>query len=230
MSESGVDIRTIGLFAAVGVPYTVKFLWAPFVDALDVPVLSALLGRRRGWLLLTQLVLMAAIVLLAFCDPRSRRSSSPVRRSWWRPRRRRRTSSSTPSGSKASRRTSRPAGMASYVAAYRIGALVSGAGALFLVTGFQGLDLGKHAAWTACYIVMAALLLVGVIATFLATEPEKSAAAEAEHTAHARDNPVQADALDRSRQLSRTSSRAIWRLSCSPSWRCSSSPMRSPRL
>src|ERR1700712_4605330 len=71
MTESGVDIRTIGLFAAVGVPYTVKILWAPFVDALDVPVLSALLGRRRGWLLLTQIVLMATIVLLAFCNPAS---------------------------------------------------------------------------------------------------------------------------------------------------------------
>jgi MFS transporter, PAT family, beta-lactamase induction signal transducer AmpG len=69
MSESGVDLRTIGLFAAVGFPYTLKFLWAPFIDALDIPVLSSLLGRRRGWLLLSQLVLMAAIVLLAFCDP-----------------------------------------------------------------------------------------------------------------------------------------------------------------
>ena len=51
MSESGLDIRTIGLFAAVGIPYTVKFLWAPFIDALDVPVLSSMLGRRRAWLL-----------------------------------------------------------------------------------------------------------------------------------------------------------------------------------
>ena len=50
MSESGVDIRTIGLFAAVGTPYWAKPLWAPAVDALDVPLLSHLLGRRRGWL------------------------------------------------------------------------------------------------------------------------------------------------------------------------------------
>src|SRR5207244_12543294 len=69
MREAGVDLATIGLFALVGTPYTVKFLWAPVVDALDVPVLSRLLGRRRGWLVLSQLLLIAAIVFLAFCDP-----------------------------------------------------------------------------------------------------------------------------------------------------------------
>src|SRR6187455_2469860 len=66
MRESGVDLGTIGLFALVGTPYTLKFLWAPLVDALDVPLLSARLGRRRGWLVLTQLLLMVAIVFLAF--------------------------------------------------------------------------------------------------------------------------------------------------------------------
>src|SRR5499433_3058236 len=71
MSEAGVDLGTIGLFALVGLPYTVKFLWAPLVDALDVPVLPPRLGRRRGWLVLTQLWLMAAILLLGFCDPAS---------------------------------------------------------------------------------------------------------------------------------------------------------------
>src|SRR4030088_380683 len=69
MREAGVDLGTIGLFALVGTPYTIKFLWAPLVDALDAPVLSRLLGRRRGWLVLSQLLLMASIVLLAFTDP-----------------------------------------------------------------------------------------------------------------------------------------------------------------
>ena len=55
-AEVGVNLKTIGLFALVGTPYTLKFLWAPIVDALDVPVLARLLGRRRGWLLLTQLL------------------------------------------------------------------------------------------------------------------------------------------------------------------------------
>src|SRR5437868_7362759 len=54
MTESGVNIETIGLFAAVGAPYWAKVFWSPTVDALDVPVLTRLVGRRRGWLLLTQ--------------------------------------------------------------------------------------------------------------------------------------------------------------------------------
>ena len=61
MREAGVDLATIGLFARRHA-LTVKFLWAPLVDALDVPVLSRLLGRRRGWLILSQLLLIAAIV------------------------------------------------------------------------------------------------------------------------------------------------------------------------
>src|SRR5712675_2093024 len=69
MREAGVDLGTIGLFAAVGTPYTIKFLWAPLVDALDVPLLSRLLGRRRGWLIFSQLLLIAAIVFLGLCDP-----------------------------------------------------------------------------------------------------------------------------------------------------------------
>src|SRR5271165_5696801 len=69
MREAGVDLRTIGLFPLVGTPYTIKFLWAPLVDALDVPVLSPLLGRRRGWLVLSQLLLMVAILALGLCDP-----------------------------------------------------------------------------------------------------------------------------------------------------------------
>src|SRR3989454_4935178 len=69
MAEAGVDLGTIGLFALVGTPYTIKFLWAPLVDALDLPLLSRLLGRRRAWLVFTQIVLIAAIVFLGMCDP-----------------------------------------------------------------------------------------------------------------------------------------------------------------
>src|SRR5690349_13128378 len=68
MREAGVDLGTIGLFALAGTPYTIKFLWAPLVDALDVPLLSAWLGRRRGWLIFAQLLLILAIIFLAFSD------------------------------------------------------------------------------------------------------------------------------------------------------------------
>src|SRR6202790_2999578 len=55
MRESGVNLGTIGLFALVGTPYTIKFIWAPFVDALHVPFFTRAFGRRRGWLVFSQL-------------------------------------------------------------------------------------------------------------------------------------------------------------------------------
>src|SRR3979411_3351690 len=190
MREAGIDLGTIGLFALVGTPYTIKFLWAPIVDALDAPVLSALLGRRRGWLVLAQLLLMAAIVFLAVCDP----ATSPwlvalgallVA-----------TASATQDividafRIESLDESEQAAGMASYVAAYRIGMLASTAGALFLVSGFEGLGFGKGAAWSAGYLSMAALVVIGIATTLTATEPEKSATATIEHAAQARENPL----------------------------------------
>jgi MFS transporter, PAT family, beta-lactamase induction signal transducer AmpG len=190
MREAGVDLGTIGLFALVGTPYTIKFGWAPIVDALDVPVLSTLLGRRRGWLVLSQLMLIAMIVLLAVSDPA--RSPWLVALAA--------LLVATASATQdividAFRIESLPeseqaAGMASYVAAYRVGMLASTAGALFLVTGFEDFGLSKTAAWMAGYLAMAALVVIGIITTLIATEPEKSAAAEVDHAAHARENPV----------------------------------------
>src|ERR1700749_4134424 len=69
MREAGVDLGTIGLFALIGTPYTLKFLWAPLVDALHVPLFTQAFGRRRGWLVLSQLLLIVSIVLLALTDP-----------------------------------------------------------------------------------------------------------------------------------------------------------------
>ena len=66
MTETGVDLGTIGLFALVGLPYTLKFLWAPLLDRFT---LFAFLGRRRGWLLTIQLVLTLAIASLSFTNP-----------------------------------------------------------------------------------------------------------------------------------------------------------------
>jgi PAT family beta-lactamase induction signal transducer AmpG len=82
------------------------------------------------------------------------------------------------------------AGMAAYVAAYRIGTLASTAGALFLVTGFEDFGLVRSAAWTGGYLAMAALVLIGMATAIAATEPEKSALAARERAAHAHDNPL----------------------------------------
>lgn len=182
MREAGVDLGTIGLFALVGTPYTIKFFWAPLVDALDAPILSRLLGRRRGWLVLSQLLLMATIVLLGFSDP----ASSPG------------TVAACALLVAAASATQdividafrveslesneQAAGMASYVAAYRIGMLVSTAGALYLVSGFEAWGLAKSAAWIAGYAAMAVLVVIGIATTLVATEPEKSATVECEHS------------------------------------------------
>ncbi len=185
MRETGVNLGTIGLFALVGTPYTVKFLWAPLVDALDVPVLSKLLGRRRGWLLLSQILLIAAIVFLGACDPSASALTVAVGAFLVA------TASATQDivvdafRVESLSENEQAAGMASYVAAYRIGMLASTAGALFVVSGFQSFGLDHHAAWSAGYMVMAALVLLGIATTLIAAEPEQSAAAEA---AHAREN------------------------------------------
>ena len=189
MKESGIDIKTIGLFAAVAVPYNVKFLWAPLVDSLDVPVLGRLLGRRRAWLLLSQAWLMAAIACLGLCDPAisaflvaigalvvaTASATQDIVVDAFRV-------ESLPENEQA-------AGMASYVAAYRVGALISGAGALFLVAAFES-AFGGRGAWTACYAVMAVLVLIGVLGTLLAREPASSAAAEADHALPAHKNSL----------------------------------------
>jgi MFS transporter, PAT family, beta-lactamase induction signal transducer AmpG len=179
MTEVGVNLKTIGLFALVGTPYTIKFLWAPLIDALNVPLLSRRFGRRRGWLLLLQFLLIAAIVFVGLSDP----GVSPflvalgvllVA-----------TTSATQDiivdafRVESLDESEQAAGMAAYVAGYRVGALVSTAGALFLVSWFQSLGLDHHAAWRAGYFAMAALVLIGVVTTLAATEPPQSARAEA---------------------------------------------------
>ena len=185
MTQSGIDVRTIGLFAAVGIPYSIKFLWAPLADALDIPVLSPLLGRRRGWLLFTQIWLIVAIVLLGLCDPMASSLVVAIGALFVA------TASATQDiiidafRVESLEESEQAAGLASYIAAYRIGALVSGAGALLLVSGLRGLEFSERTAWAACYAFMAVLVLIGIAATLLATEPDRSAAAEADHAAQA---------------------------------------------
>ncbi|NWG23305.1 MAG: MFS transporter, partial [Pseudorhodoplanes sp.] len=147
MREAGVDLGTIGLFALVGTPYTVKFLWAPVVDALDVPLLSRLLGRRRGWLVFSQLLLMAAIVFLAFCNPVAAPGLVAL-------------GALLVAAASATQdividafrvesleTSEQAAGMAGYVAAYRIGMLASGAGVIALTWWLEQIGVPRDTVW-----------------------------------------------------------------------------------
>ncbi|MBF0375297.1 MAG: hypothetical protein HQL39_18020, partial [Alphaproteobacteria bacterium] len=69
MAETGVSLKEIGFFSLVGTPYVFKFLWAPLVDRLPLPLLTAGFGRRRGWMLFTQALLILAIVMLGTTNP-----------------------------------------------------------------------------------------------------------------------------------------------------------------
>jgi PAT family beta-lactamase induction signal transducer AmpG len=175
MTEAGVSLGSIGLFSLVGVPYTLKFLWAPLVDALDVPLLSRLFGRRRGWLLATQLALMAAILFLGFQDPLAAPllvalGALVVA-----------TVSATQDIVVDAYRVERlagneqAAGMAGYVAAYRVGMLVSGAGIIALVAYFEIAGVPRASVWLWGYVVAGALMLVGILTTLLSREPEAPA-------------------------------------------------------
>jgi PAT family beta-lactamase induction signal transducer AmpG len=191
MREVDVDLGTIGLFTLVGTPYTIKFLWAPVVDALGVPILTRLLGRRRGWLMLSQIMLMAAIVILALSNPKISPlvlvAGAALLVS---------TASATQDilidafRVESLESSEQAAGMASYVAAYRVGMLVSTAGALYVVSLFETLGAEKDVAWSLGYIVMAGCVGIGMVTTLLAREPKESAEVAVETAAHHSDNPV----------------------------------------
>ncbi|MCJ7529140.1 MAG: MFS transporter [Methyloceanibacter sp.] len=191
MKDVGVNLGTIGLFALVGVPYTIKFLWAPIVDAFQVPVLGRLLGHRRGWLVFSQIMLMVAIVFLGFQDPLSAPwlvALAAVIVA---------TASATqdividafrveylPTENQA-------AGMAYFVAAYRIGMLVSTAGAVALVAYLEHIGVDASLVWGYGYTAMAALIVIGMVAALLAKEPRaKEREAEAAAAGERGANPL----------------------------------------
>ena len=158
MVTEGIDIRTIGLYSLVGLPYALKFLWSPLMDRYVPPFL----GRRRGWMLITQLALIGAITAMGFCNPASRpvmvaflavglaffsASQDIVLDAY-------RTELLAPA--------ERGAGAGIWIMGYRLAILVSGALALIL---------SDHLSWKAVYIIMGAVMAGGCIATLLAPEP-----------------------------------------------------------
>ena len=172
MKEEGVSLTAIGLFALVGLPYVIKFAWAPLVDAARIPFLTRWLGRRRAWLITTQLALIAAIVALGSVDPVAVPAVSAALA----------LAVAFCSASQdividAFRIESLPddrqaAGMANYVAGYRVALLVSTAGMFEVVAMFQGAGLVGTAGWFAGYAIAASLIAIGMVTVLLSREPD----------------------------------------------------------
>jgi PAT family beta-lactamase induction signal transducer AmpG len=162
MSEAGVDKSTIGLFAYVLAPYAFKFAWAPIMDRVPLPVLTRRFGRRRGWMLLTQVCLIGAIFGLGQTEPGVDLFMTAVFGllvSFF--------SASQDIVVDAYRIEILPehqlgAGSANYVTGYRIAMWMATAGALFLA---------DRAGWSMAYTVMAGLVLVGIVTVLLNPEP-----------------------------------------------------------
>jgi PAT family beta-lactamase induction signal transducer AmpG len=171
MTDVGVDLTTVGLYALAGVPYTLKFLWAPFVDAWRVPVLGKLLGRRRGWLIFTQLLLMVAIVMLGGLDP----LRSPLLIAF---------AAVFVAAVSATQDIvidafrveslsidQQAAGVAGYVVAYRLALLASSAGVLGLVGFLEASDVSAQSVWFYGYAAAAGLIVLGMAAVMAGREP-----------------------------------------------------------
>jgi PAT family beta-lactamase induction signal transducer AmpG len=162
MKEEGLDLTAIGLFALVGLPYTLKFLWAPVFDRYRLPGL----GRRRGWLLLAQLGLALAILSLAWMQPRANPwllAGCAMLVAFF--------SASQDAVIDAYRRESlsdleQGLGASLYVNGYRLGMLLASGG---------GLILADYFGFPQVYRLMALVLLSGAVVSFFAPEPQQAA-------------------------------------------------------
>lgn len=182
LAEVGVDKTSIGIFAMLAAPYSLKFLWAPIMDGTHFPVLGRLLGRRRGWLLATQIALATAIAVMAMVDPVGNvlffgavafaiaffSASQDIVIDAYRVER--------------IEQAAQASAAALYSIGYRGAMLISGAGALILAQYFQTqMGYGFSHSWQVTYLCMAALMVVGIVTTLVVKEPAASAEYEAKH-------------------------------------------------
>jgi PAT family beta-lactamase induction signal transducer AmpG len=177
LREAGIDRTTIGYLSWVGLAYAFKWLWAPLVDRLPIPVLTHLLGRRRSWLLLSQLAILVGLVAMSFNDPQV--ALTPV--VWG--------ALAVAFGSATqdialdafrieSADVDRQAALAaSYQTGYRLAMIWAGAGVLWVAARAQvpGVVGYQHGAWHTAYLVMAASMLLGLITVLLSPEPLRRA-------------------------------------------------------
>ena len=173
LREAGVSRSTATLFSWAILGYSFKFVWAPLIDRLPVPLLSRLLGRRRAWILVSQLAVIGSIILMALTDPQQSLVAMAIAAVCLGF-----ASANQDVVIDAYRIESAPAQLqamlsSTYIAGYRTGMIVAGAVALFLAESFGSTkDVYVYTAWQQTYFIMAAVMLIGVVTTLLISEPE----------------------------------------------------------
>jgi len=161
LTVSGVDIRTIGIFSLIGIPYTIKFLWSPFMDRFVPPWL----GRRRGWIITTQIILILGIFFMGFLKPEVSplilaifalivafiSASQDIVVDAYR--------------TDILRNEERGVGVGVFLTGYRIAMLIGGALALIL---------SERIGWKHTYWLMSLLMLIGISGVMLGREPDSN--------------------------------------------------------
>ncbi len=173
LREAGIDRTTIGFLSWIGLAYGFKWVWAPLVDRMPLPWLTAALGRRRSWLLLSQAVIMAALVGMALHDPKL--ALMPV---VWCALALAFASATQDIALDAFRIESADANRqaalaATYQSGYRLAMIWAGAGALWLASRAETPEAAnyQHGAWQFAYLVMAASMLPGMLTVLFSREP-----------------------------------------------------------
>lgn len=189
LSEAGIARATIGHLSWVGLAYGFKFLWSPLVDRLPLPFLTARLGKRRAWLLLSQVCIALALLGMANTDPvlnlthtvffalavAFASATQDIALDAYR--------------IEAVEIEKQGAMAATYQAGYRIAMITAGAGALWIAAAFDPSEATyDFRPWQVAYTVMAALMVIGILTTLTIREPERKVPPDtAEREAHARE-------------------------------------------
>lgn len=173
LREAGIDRTTIGHLSWIGLAYSVKWLWSPLVDRLSLPLLTSLLGRRRAWLLLSQIVIAGALVGMAMTDPVMNlqhlvffalavafaSATQDIALDAYR--------------IEAVAVELQGAMAATYQAGYRVAMILASAGVLWIAAAVDvSADVYDHAPWRFAYLIMAASMAVGIITTLIIREPD----------------------------------------------------------
>ncbi len=172
LREADVSRATIGFFSWVGLAYSIKWIWSPLVDKLPLPFLKSLLGRRRSWLLFSQIGIVAGLTGMAFTDPAHNLEQMALLA----------VVVAFCSATQdividayridAAEKKLQAALAATYMMGYRLAMIAAGAGAL-AIAGFAagGSEGYVPQAWMAAYLCMAALMGIGIITTLVIAEP-----------------------------------------------------------